>query len=324
MKKPKVKLDNSKKRKKRTGGTSTDAGVSKDDGSVQTHPSTDECIDQMLLLGLEALEKDEAVEPCSSSVNSRDEMVKSADNSVEPRTSRSVDEISRNADENKAIKVKIKFPKNCLKQTGELFNSDKTQFVRNHRIVNPHPGNLPYLARFLKEGTPWMLYGENGLLVSTNKYVAQVTIEPLDALDRADTFNSAKQILLENLKVTKVLLDVQLEDVQNAKTEFDSYSKAVFANTIDDLQNAEDLFQLGNILRRNKLDERDVITEIRKNPFVSENSKKIITEYIEKETKHASRWTVVNMIQSLFGSSKTRSCIDALEKMLQQEFVIIK
>lgn len=178
MKKPKVELDNSKKR---TGGTSTDAEVSKDDGSVQTNLSTEECIDQMLQCGMEALEKDEAVEPCSSSVNSRDEMVKSADNSVEPRTSRSVDEISRNADENKAKKGKSKFPKNCLKQIGKLFNSDKTLFIKSHQIVNPHPGNLPYSARFLEGGTLWRLYGENGLLVSTNKYVAQVTIEPLDA-----------------------------------------------------------------------------------------------------------------------------------------------
>uniref|UniRef100_A0A8D8KC15 Protein translocase subunit SecA n=1 Tax=Culex pipiens TaxID=7175 RepID=A0A8D8KC15_CULPI len=122
-------------------------------------------------------------------------------------------------------------------------------------MVNSLIGNLPYSGRFLEEGVIWRLYGENGLLTSTNKYVAQVTIEPLEDLDCACTFDSAKDILLANLKVTKVLLDEHLQEMQNAKIKSKSCIDVVNANVLSGIQNHKSqLLELSPGVLKNRLE----------------------------------------------------------------------
>ncbi|XP_038115944.1 uncharacterized protein LOC119768796 isoform X1 [Culex quinquefasciatus] len=309
-----------------SSATKIEEDVSKIDQNVEkippvTHTNifTDELTTNNLNCGLNQSVMDGNMVPCTSKVHEKNDFAKVDDEKVE-ETKNILVEISTKQDRKKfkkndscATESDLLLPKKCLKHAGKLYSRDRTQNIKRNEINNSLTGNLPYSGRFLDGGVIWRLYGENGLLTSTNKYVAQVTIEPLEDLDCACTFNSAKDILLANLKVTKVLLDEHLHEMQNAKIKYDEYSKATFSNTIENIQNAEDLFQLANILVDDKQDDQKVTAKIEVNRFISEKSKKVILEAIEMEHKHATRSSFLSKIKSWFSaSSKSKSCIDVV------------
>ncbi|KAL1390322.1 hypothetical protein pipiens_012429, partial [Culex pipiens pipiens] len=165
-------------------------------------------------------------------------------------------------------------PKDCLRQCGKLYNADRSQYVKRRQEVNGGQGNLLYSAKFKEGGVMWKLHGEAGLLTSSNEYVAQVTVRQLEELDLATSFNSAKGVLRKNLKVTKVLLDELLIDVEKVKQSCDEYLKGVFANTIDNVQNAEDLFQLESILKSTNQDKYKQVIEHANKAFGHQRNKK--------------------------------------------------
>ncbi|EDS33972.1 conserved hypothetical protein [Culex quinquefasciatus] len=201
--------------------------------------------------------------------------------------------------------------KYCLRQCGKLYNADRSQYVKRRQEVGGGQGNLLYSAKFKEGGVMWKLHGEAGLLTSSNEYVAQVTVRQLEELDLATSFNSAKGVLRKNLKVTKVLLDELLIDVVKVKQSYDEYLKGVFANTIDNVQNAEDLFQLENILKFTNQDSQKMLTSIKKNTFMAEQTKQVLMRCFEMESRQTTRNRVFNVINSFLGGS-TRSCVDIL------------
>ncbi|XP_038115093.1 uncharacterized protein LOC6047142 [Culex quinquefasciatus] len=205
-------------------------------------------------------------------------------------------------------------PKNCLRQCGKLYNADRTQYVKRRQEVDSGQGNLLYSAKFKEGGVMWKLHGEAGLLTSSNEYVAQVTVRQLEELDLATTFNFAKGILRKNLKVTKVLLDEHHIDVEKVKQSCDEYLKGVFANTIDNVQNAEDLYQLESILKLNLQDDQKIITAIKNYTFMSDKTKQIVMRCFEMESRQTTRNRVFNVINSFLGVSKPRSCVDILRE----------
>ncbi|KAL9698209.1 hypothetical protein quinque_001650 [Culex quinquefasciatus] len=205
-------------------------------------------------------------------------------------------------------------PKNCLRQCGKLYNADRTQYVKRRLEVDSGQGNLLYSAKFKEGGVMWKLHGDAGLLTSSNEYVAQVTVRQLEELDLATTFNFAKGILRKNLKVTKVLLDEHHIDVEKVKQSCDEYLKGVFANTIDNVQNAEDLYQLESILKLNLQDDQKIITAIKNYTFMSDKTKQIVMRCFDMESRQTTRNRVFNVINSFLGGSKPRSCVDILRE----------
>uniref|UniRef100_A0A1S4KGA8 Uncharacterized protein n=2 Tax=Culex quinquefasciatus TaxID=7176 RepID=A0A1S4KGA8_CULQU len=144
-------------------------------------------------------------------------------------------------------------------------------------------------------GVQWKLHSEGCLLTSGIKFVAQVSIEKLDELDLTNSFKAAKQVLIKNLKVVRVLLDEYLTEAESGRKVFDKQLKMVFANAMDDLQSAEDLYQLDGILKCGNLGCQKVGAEVKKNKFMSEQTKQIISDGVEIESKHAARSKMLNM-----------------------------
>ncbi|KAL1381800.1 hypothetical protein pipiens_003403 [Culex pipiens pipiens] len=205
-------------------------------------------------------------------------------------------------------------PKNCLRQCGKLYNADRTQYVKRRQEVDGGQGNLLYSAKFKEGGVMWKLHGEAGLLTSSNEYVTQVTVRQLEELDLATTFNFAKGVLRKNLNVTKVLLDEHHIDVEKVKQSCDEYLKGVFANTIDNVQNAEDLYQLESILKLNLQDDQKIITAIKNYTFMSDKTKQIVMRCFDMESRQTTRNRVFNVMNSFLGGSKPRSCVDILRE----------
>ncbi|KAL1374039.1 hypothetical protein pipiens_018308, partial [Culex pipiens pipiens] len=183
------------------------------------------------------------------------------------------------------------------------FRVKSSQYIKR-RQVGKSGENLPYSGKFVHGGVQWKLHGEGCLLTSGNKFVAQVSIKQSNELDRTNSFQVAKQVLLKNLKVVRVLLDEFLMEEESGRKVFDKQFKTMFANTIDDLQSAEDLYQLDGILKCGKLDCQKVGAEVKTNLFMSEQTKQIIADFIEIESRHTARSRMINMDKVVFGSSE--------------------
>ncbi|EDS33770.1 conserved hypothetical protein [Culex quinquefasciatus] len=212
---------------------------------------TDQLIEDMIKCNVGAAKGDKPVEEPSTSKGDhekKDAKFKNA-NGAKGNTPRRQRERNVVNTQQKEPQTEGNLPKNCLRQCGKLYNADRSQYVKRRPEVDCGQGNLLYSAKFKEGGVMWKLHGEAGLLTSSNEYVAQVTVRQLEELDLATTFNFAKGVLRKNLKVTKVLLDEHHIDVEKVKQSCDEYLKGVFANTIDNVQNAEDLYQLESILK---------------------------------------------------------------------------
>lgn len=203
-----------------------------------------------------------------------------------------------------------------LKQAQQLSNSKSSQYIKRHQ-VGKSGENLPYSGKFVHGGVQWKLHGEGCLLTSGKKFVAQVSIKQSNELDRTNSFQAAKQVLLNNLKVVRVLLDEYLMEEESGRKVFDKQFKTRFANTFDDLQSAEDLYQLDGILKCGKLDCQKVGAEVKTNLFMSEQTKQIIADFIEMESRHAARSRMINMDKIVFGNSEPGSFIDILKQSVQ-------
>ncbi|EDS33810.1 conserved hypothetical protein [Culex quinquefasciatus] len=229
--------------------------------------------------------------------------------------------VAKAAKVTKKPKVAKKLPN--LKQAEQLFNSKRSQYIKRHQ-VGKSGENLPYSGKFEHGGVQWNLHSEGCLLTSGIKFVAQVSVEKLDELDRTNSFQAAKQVLLKNLKGVRVLLDEYLMEEEGGRKVFDKQLKMVFANAMDDLQSAEDLYQLDGILKCGKLGCQKVGAEVKKNKFMSEQTKQIISDFIEMESRHTARSKMINMDKRVFGNSESGSFIDILKQSVQFRIRIYK
>ncbi|KAL1375383.1 hypothetical protein pipiens_000706, partial [Culex pipiens pipiens] len=277
---------------------------------------TDQLIEDMFKCNLGAAKGAKSVEEPSTSKGDhekKDAKFKNA-NGAKGNTPRRQRERNVVNTQQKEPQTEGNLPKNCLRQCGKLYNADRSQYVKRRPEVDCGQGNLLYSAKFKEGGVMWKLHGEAGLLTSSNEYVAQVTVRQLEELDLATTFNFAKGVLRKNLKVTKVLLDEHHIDVEKVKQSCDEYLKGVFANTIDNVQNAEDLFQLESILKLNLQDDQKIMTAIKNYTFMSDRTKQIVMRCFEMESRQTTRNRVFNVINSFLAGSRPRSCVDILRE----------
>nr|XP_029716636.1 uncharacterized protein LOC109622438 [Aedes albopictus] len=90
-----------------------------------------------------------------------------------------------------------------LKQRKHLMSNDKEQYI-TERSANE--SGLPYSAKFRLKDSYWKLHGEQCLITVGTKYVAVATIGPIKQLNEASDFDTAQKILLNHVKIEKVLV----------------------------------------------------------------------------------------------------------------------
>ncbi|XP_062552936.1 uncharacterized protein LOC134218089 [Armigeres subalbatus] len=103
---------------------------------------------------------------------------------------------------------------NSLDQLNML-TKDNDQYIK---LRNPVGDGLPYSAKFRYENTHWKLHGEQSLITIGSHYLAQATVEPLATLNDTNDFETAKELLLRNVKTVKVLVD----NIQSEKCDLET------------------------------------------------------------------------------------------------------
>ncbi|EDS32477.1 conserved hypothetical protein [Culex quinquefasciatus] len=187
----------------------------------------------------------------------------------------------------------------CLKLRTKLVSYDG-QYIKAHPNV-PANGELAYSGRFRSGSVEFKLHRESALLTSGLSYVARVELNQLSALDRATCFREAREILWKNIKIVKVLLDDDLQESKKAKHDFEAVMNEVCGETITNLQNAEDLLQLYNIVLKCKNNAGKMMSAINENKYLSTRLKNIISQHAEKENKMNVRNYVFSSLSSFFG-----------------------
>nr|XP_029726302.1 uncharacterized protein LOC109410287 [Aedes albopictus] len=89
-----------------------------------------------------------------------------------------------------------------LKLCKRLMSNDKEQYI-TERSANE--SGLPYSAKFRLKDSYWKLHGEQCLITVGTSYVAVATISPIKELNEASDFDTAQKILLNHVKIEKVL-----------------------------------------------------------------------------------------------------------------------
>ncbi|XP_058830152.1 uncharacterized protein LOC131689225 [Topomyia yanbarensis] len=206
-----------------------------------------------------------------------------------------------------------------LLETGKLFSLDKIQYIKRKSFHNASDGVLLYSGKFCSGESKFKLHSESCLLTSKNHYVARVSIDQVNELDNSTNFRDAKKILLRNLKIEKVLLDDQLQESKVAENILQSCLQEISNGTLQELQHAEDLFQLQTILQIPKnCNNRNLLEAINANGFVSDRLKSAILMHVETEKKLNARNKFLSAFTTIFKRSDPSKLFDIIRDAVRK------
>ncbi|XP_062552968.1 uncharacterized protein LOC134218118 [Armigeres subalbatus] len=171
-----------------------------------------------------------------------------------------------------------------LMHRGQLTDGNAKQYIKHRK---PNSSGIPYSAVIDHDGSTWRLHGRECLITNGSSFVAQVSMQSIAELNNESNFNSAKMILLKEMKIDKVLLDELQKRTANALESFRSELFRLGTESATNVNSGRCLLELWRIseLHQNRMTEAfagDVVS----NAFVkSEKLKLAINDYVGSSSK---------------------------------------
>ncbi|EDS35724.1 conserved hypothetical protein [Culex quinquefasciatus] len=177
-----------------------------------------------------------------------------------------------------------------LKYEKQLLSSCGRQWIWKEYPTLKKIDQLNLSARFAYVNMDIRLHNEGCLMATEHNFVAQVRIEDSALLDGVGEFEQARAILIDQLRVTKVIRD-DLRDEQNElRGQFVEVVKSVIEVSATDC--LELLKIKENLVKSDNLNYRGLCREIYFNRKVSTNLKIFAKQLLELEekTQKRSKW----------------------------------
>ncbi|XP_062552958.1 uncharacterized protein LOC134218107 isoform X2 [Armigeres subalbatus] len=187
-----------------------------------------------------------------------------------------------------------------LKQRGSLTEATYNQYIQRH---SSHSIRLPYSAKLHDGNWTLKVLGEECLVtIGSNQgcsYVSQVSLERIAELDSASDFEVAKNILLANLKVVRVLEDILAQQREAIVSCIRTEMHTVGTKCGTDLNSAKCLLEMRRISMMG-----DFSTKLHHSKFIlNENLKHGFWRFFENNASLMERNSFGNMNDCYFEAS---------------------
>lgn len=166
-----------------------------------------------------------------------------------------------------------------LKESGKLYNDERSEYIKLHTKSDDYDG-LHYSAKLRFDNILVRVVGDSKLLTVSDKFIALVTIARITDLDNATVFNHAKDLFQQHLQIVQHIRNVDLENFEAVQENLKTWMEKLGNNSLENVQNAEDLYQLYKIFKpsQNKF---TLVKAINANENISSETKQVVLKYVE-------------------------------------------
>ncbi|EDS35725.1 helicase conserved C-terminal domain containing protein [Culex quinquefasciatus] len=211
-----------------------------------------------------------------------------------------------------------------LAQIGALYNPNRTQYIKKKASSEKKIDQLNYSARFTFVKLEIKLHSEGSIMTTENNFIAAVKFEHPEQLDDCGNFAQAKEVLIEQLRITCIYRD-GLREARDSlrKRLIPAIESAIEKSAFNDkhANNYIQLVRIASMLNNSgRMSYRNLCREISTNNIVTEELKSFSKELfqLEETVLKRDKWFAVFKIQ---GEDQKLGLNDELEELLQQTYV---
>lgn len=211
-----------------------------------------------------------------------------------------------------------------LAQIGALYNPNRTQYIKKKASSEKKIDQLNYSARFTFVKLEIKLHSEGSIMTTENNFIAAVKFEHPEQLDDCGNFAQAKEVLIEQLRITCIYRD-GLREARDSlrKRLIPAIESAIEKSAFNDkhANNYIQLVRIASMLNNSgRMSYRNLCREISTNNIVTEELKSFSKELfqLEETVLKRDKWFAAFKIQ---GEDQKLGLNDELEKLLQQTYV---